>query len=124
MPRPMRRSPPTAGQMNAQSQSDFAKNWDRQVGCANQYDAVTSDAIFKDMLASDPVAAKWGPGVRRAPNVTSWGFNQAAAAKLQTPYAMVTGEHDKQVSPRTRSHPLRRPRLQRQSSRRPRLLIA
>jgi len=93
---------PTAtadGQMNAQSRADFVKNWDRQVGCAGQYDAATSDAIFNDMLASDPVAAKWGPGVRRSPNVTSWGFNQATAPKLQVPYAMVTGEHDKQVAP-------------------------
>jgi pimeloyl-ACP methyl ester carboxylesterase len=87
------------GQMNAQSQADFTKNWDRQVGCPGQYDAATSAAIFRDMLASDPVAAKWGPGVRRAPNVTSWGFNKAAAMKLQVPYAMATGEHDKQVSP-------------------------
>jgi pimeloyl-ACP methyl ester carboxylesterase len=87
------------GQMNAQSLADFTRNWDRQVGCANQYEPATSEAIFKDMLASDPVAAKWGPGVRRAPNVTSWGFNAAAAKQLQVPYAMVTGEHDKQVSP-------------------------
>jgi pimeloyl-ACP methyl ester carboxylesterase len=87
------------GQMNAQSRADFTKNWDRQVGCSGQYDAATSDAIFNDMLASDPVGARWGPGVRRAPNVTSWGFNRTTAPKLQVPYAMVTGEHDKQVAP-------------------------
>jgi pimeloyl-ACP methyl ester carboxylesterase len=87
------------GQMGTQSQAEFAKNWDRQVGCTNQYEAATSESIWKEMLASDSVAAKWGPGVRRAPNVVSWGFNQSTAPKLKVPYAMVAGEHDKQVSP-------------------------
>ena len=87
------------GQMNAQTAMDFTKNWDRQVGCANQYDAATSDAIWKEMLASDAVASKWTPAVRRAPNVVSWGFNRATVAMLKVPYAMATGEHDKQVVP-------------------------
>jgi pimeloyl-ACP methyl ester carboxylesterase len=87
------------GPMNAQSQADFKANWDRQVGCPDQYEAGASAAIFADMLASDPVGAKWGPGVRRAPTVPTWGFNQAVVAKMQTPYAMATGEHDKQVAP-------------------------
>ena len=51
------------------------------------------------MLASDPVGATWGPGVRRAPAVPTWGFNQAVVAKIQTPYLMVAGVHDKQVAP-------------------------
>jgi pimeloyl-ACP methyl ester carboxylesterase len=89
------------GQMNAQSLSDFTKNWDRQVGCPGQYEAATSDSVWKEMLASDVRASTWGPGVRRAPNVASWGFNKDAVAKLQVPYAMATGEHDEQVSPQT-----------------------
>ncbi len=87
------------GWMGVQSREDFTRGWDRQVGCGGQYDPAASDAIWKDMLASDPVAATWGPGVRRAPSVTSWGFNRAAAAKLAVPYAMATGQHDKQVAP-------------------------
>ena len=55
------------GQMGAQSSADFTKNWDRQVGCANQYDAATSESICKDMLASDPVASKWGPAYAARP---------------------------------------------------------
>ena len=51
------------------------------------------------MLDSDPVGATWGPGVRRAPQVPTWGFNQAVVAKMQTPFLMVTGTHDKQVAP-------------------------
>lgn len=88
-----------AGTMTAQSQADFAANWDRQVGCPGQYEQAASNAIWADMLASDPVGAKWGNGVRRAPRVVSWGFDQAAVAKISTPYLMVTGEHDKQVAP-------------------------
>ncbi|MEO8137602.1 MAG: alpha/beta fold hydrolase, partial [Betaproteobacteria bacterium] len=61
--------PPIDGPMRAQSAADFKSNWDRQVGCSEQYDSATSAAIWADMLASDPVGAKWGPGVRRAPRV-------------------------------------------------------
>jgi alpha-beta hydrolase superfamily lysophospholipase len=51
------------------------------------------------MLASDPVGATWGSGIRRAPQVTTWGWNQAAAANVQAPTLMVAGAHDKQVRP-------------------------
>lgn len=87
------------GSMTAQSKTDFEANWDRQVGCPGQYERVVSDAIWADMLASDPVGAKWGPGVRRAPSVPTWGFNAKTVAALKTPVLMVAGEHDKQVAP-------------------------
>jgi fermentation-respiration switch protein FrsA (DUF1100 family) len=51
------------------------------------------------MLASDPVGATWGAGVRRAPTVPTWGFNQAVVARMQTPFLMIAGAHDKQVPP-------------------------
>ena len=51
------------------------------------------------MLDSDPVGASWGPGVRRAPAVTTWGFNNAAAAKTLIPTLLVAGAFDKQVPP-------------------------
>jgi fermentation-respiration switch protein FrsA (DUF1100 family) len=51
------------------------------------------------MLGSDPVGATWGAGVRRAPAVPSWGFNQAVVARMQTPFLMIAGAHDKQVAP-------------------------
>ena len=90
---------PTGSPMNVQSHADFTANWDRQVGCADQYEPATSDAIWSDMLASDSVGATWGTGVRRAPQVPTWGFNQAVVSKMQTPFLMVTGAHDKQVPP-------------------------
>ena len=85
--------------MTAQSQADFMANWDRQVGCPEQYEPAAGAVIWTEMLASDPVGATWGPGVRRAPQVPTWGFNQAVVAKMQTPFLMVTGAHDKQVAP-------------------------
>jgi pimeloyl-ACP methyl ester carboxylesterase len=87
------------GQMGAVSHDDFTSGWIRQVGCNAQYQPATGEAIWKEMLASDPVASTWGPGVRRAPNVTSWGFNKDAASRINIPFAMATGQHDKQVAP-------------------------
>lgn len=87
------------GMMSVQSRKDFIANWDRQVGCAGQYDAAAASTLFDEMLESDPGGATWGAGVRRAPMVPTWGFNKAAVAKVKTPYLMITGEHDKQVPP-------------------------
>jgi pimeloyl-ACP methyl ester carboxylesterase len=83
--------------MNKQSRADFDANWDRQVGCAGQYDRATSDSIWRAMLASDPVGATWGPGVRRAPNTTSWGWTADVVKKTTIPTLMISGQYDKQV---------------------------
>lgn len=91
------------GSMTAQSRADFTANWDRQVGCPGQYDPAASKAVWSGMLASDPVGASWGTGVRRAPRVPTWGFDKAAVADLHTPFLMVSGQYDKQVpQPRVR----------------------
>src|SRR5262249_48234705 len=90
---------PDGPAMNTQSHEEFVANWDRQVGCADQYEAATSDVVWSKMLESDPVGATWGSGVRRAPQTTTWGWNLEAVAKTETPMLMVAGAHDKQVSP-------------------------
>ncbi len=82
--------------MNTQSRQDFDANWDRQVGCTDQYDRAASNSVWTEMLASDPVGATWGPGVRRAPEMTGT-WPAAMAAKLKTPFLMISGAHDKQV---------------------------
>ena len=84
---------------NAQSHADFTANWERQVGCANQYEPETATAVWRAMLESDPVGATWGQGVRRAPNTTSWGFGRAAVERMRTPTLMVAAIHDKQIAP-------------------------
>jgi pimeloyl-ACP methyl ester carboxylesterase len=85
--------------MTTQSHEEFTANWARQTGCADQVDPAASDAVWEQMLASDPVGATWGAGVRRAPQVTAWGWNAAVVAKSKTPTLMVTGQYDRQVPP-------------------------
>jgi pimeloyl-ACP methyl ester carboxylesterase len=84
---------------NTQSRSEFIANWDRQVGCADQYEPAARDAVWSEMLASDPVGATWGTGVRRAPSTTTWGWNAAVIGGTKIPTMMIAGVHDKQVPP-------------------------
>ena len=83
--------------MNTQSRAEFDANWDRQVGCPNQYDPAAAQSVWTNMLASDPVGATWGSGVRRAPVTTSWGWTTDVVKKTTLPILMVSGAHDKQV---------------------------
>ncbi len=82
-----------------QSQQDFLKQWDGQTGCVNQYDPAVAAAVWKDMLDSDPVGAKWGSGVRRAPRVPTFGWTPKEVAATKTPMMVVTGLTDGQVNP-------------------------
>jgi len=84
---------------NTQSLADFNALWGRQTGCADQWTEDVHDVVWSEMLASDPVGATWGTGVRRAPSTPSWGWNQAVVAKTQIPLLMVSGIHDGQVPP-------------------------
>jgi pimeloyl-ACP methyl ester carboxylesterase len=91
--------PANAVPFNTQSLADFNALWGRQTGCADQWTADVHDVVWSEMLASDPVGATWGTGVRRAPSTPSWGWNQAVVAKSQAPILMVAGVHDGQVPP-------------------------
>ena len=96
---PPEQVPAAGAAMNTQSGEEFTANWDRQVGCPDQYDRAVHDAVWSAMLASDPAGATWGTGVRRAPGTTTWGWATASAAKMMMPVLMVSGAHDKQVAP-------------------------
>lgn len=89
--------PAPGAAMNTQSHAEFDANWDRQVGCPGQYDPAASQSVWSNMILSDPVGAKWGPGVRRAPQTTSWGWTTEVVKKTTLPILMVSGAHDKQV---------------------------
>lgn len=93
------RLPASGTVFNTQSRAEFIANWDRQVGCPGQYEKEALEAVWSEMLASDPVGATWGGGVRRAPQTTNWGWGQSVVAKMQTPALLVAGVHDKQVNP-------------------------
>src|SRR5882672_4488841 len=92
-------TPAAGAAFNTQSRDEFFANWDRQVGCPAQYEPAVAESVWSEMLASDPVGATWGTGVRRAPQTASWGWNAAMVGKTQTPTLMVSGQHDKQVPP-------------------------
>jgi len=85
--------------MNTQSRDEFIALWDGEVGCPGQYEAATRDAIWSEMINSDPVGATWGSGLRRAPRVTMWGWTTALVAKMQIPTLLVAGAHDTEVNP-------------------------
>lgn len=89
--------PADGAAMSKQSRDDFDAGWNRQVGCAGQYEPAVSDAVWSAMLESDPVGATWGTGVRRAPLVTSWGFGADVVTKMKTPALLFAGVHDVQV---------------------------
>jgi pimeloyl-ACP methyl ester carboxylesterase len=91
--------PANGAAMNTQSREEFITNWDRQLGCPDQYETATRDSVWSEMIKSDSVGATWGGGVRRAPQVTSWGWITAVVAKIQIPTLMVSGANDKQVNP-------------------------
>jgi pimeloyl-ACP methyl ester carboxylesterase len=98
-PNPPLQLPAEGVAMNTQSHDEFIANWDRQVGCGGQYDPAVAALVWSSMLESDAVGSTWGPGVRRAPAVTTWGWNLQTASGLRIPTLMVSGEYDKQVNP-------------------------
>ena len=98
-------APETGAAMNTQSRREFLANWDRQVGCSDQYDPAVADAVWTEMLHSDPVGATWGTGVRRAPNSTGT-WTPAMARTLAVPTLMVAGAHDRQAQPPGRTQHL------------------
>ena len=89
----------SAAAFNIQSHDDFMANWTRQIGCPDQYDAGASDAVWSAMLESDPVGSTWETGVRRAPQVPTWGWNSSVVAKMRTPLLAIAPAHDKQALP-------------------------
>jgi hypothetical protein len=86
---------------NTQSRAELDANWDRQIGCPEQFDMQAREAVWADMLASDPVGATWGTGVRRSPNVGGGadGWNKDVVGKMKTPLLVVGAALDKQALP-------------------------
>ena len=95
---PPAKVPADGAAFNTQSRADLDALWARQTQCATQTDPAVADVVWSEMLQSDPVGATWGPGVRRAPQTTTWGWNQSVVAKMQTPTLMVAAVHDGQVA--------------------------
>jgi pimeloyl-ACP methyl ester carboxylesterase len=94
---PPEQVPAKGAAFTTQSRGEFDQNWDRQVGCPAQYEPAAAEAVWTAMMDSDPVGATWGSGVRRAPQVTSWGWASAAVTGMSVPVLAVSGQYDKQV---------------------------
>jgi pimeloyl-ACP methyl ester carboxylesterase len=91
--------PAPGSTMSKQSEADFVALWDRQLGCPGQVEREVRASVWRAMLESDPVGATWGTGVRRAPSVTTWGWNREEVARQRTPMLLFAPETDGQVSP-------------------------
>lgn len=98
-PTPPEEVPAPGSAMSKQSRADFEALWDRQLACNDQFESEIRDAVWHEMLASDPIGATWGPGVRRAPRVTTWGWSEAEVAEQTTPALLFAPETDGQVLP-------------------------
>ena len=91
--------PASGPAMTKQSRADLVALWNRQTPCEGQYDQEILRSVWKAMLESDPVGATWGTGVRRAPRVTTWGWNRSEVSRQRTPMLLVAPATDGQVSP-------------------------
>ena len=96
---PPARLPAPGSAMSKQSEADLVALWNRQLGCPGQVEPEVRASVWKAMLESDPVGATWGTGVRRAPSVTTWGWNREEVARQRTPMLLFAPETDGQVSP-------------------------
>lgn len=70
------------------------KPWKADAKCKGEIDPGIRDAVWKQALASDPVAAKWGPGGFRAPTGSWWGWTADQAAKIRVPTLVMVGTDD------------------------------
>ena len=96
---PPARLPAPGSAMTKQSRADFVALWDRQAPCSGQVEPRVRESVWTAMLESDPVGATWGTGVRRAPNVTTWGWSRDQVARQQTPMLLIAPATDGQVNP-------------------------
>ena len=89
--------PADGATMSVMDHERFLAAWTEQVGCADEYDPQAAESVWSEMVASDPVAATWGTGMRRAPNVTVWGWHADMVAKIEMPTLLVSGQYDKSI---------------------------
>jgi pimeloyl-ACP methyl ester carboxylesterase len=73
--------------------------WNPSVKCDGQIEPGMQDVIWELSKQADPVGMTWGPGVLRAPTLTSWGWNTEAAKKIKVPALVIVGEFDELTPP-------------------------
>ena len=84
-----------------QTHEELVALWKKQAPCPGQYEQATLASVWREMLASDPVGAKWNPPARRAPvTARGPGWTIEMAKNNRIPLLMVSGQNDGQVNPR------------------------
>jgi hypothetical protein len=64
----MTRAPPepmSVSVMGITTRQSFEANWDNQLGCADRYDATIRDALWDQLVETDPTGAELGPHTLR-----------------------------------------------------------
>jgi pimeloyl-ACP methyl ester carboxylesterase len=86
--------PEPGSPVNVTTGSGFKSKWQFMARRRGQVEPGMMDVVWRAMQDSDPVGAKWGPGVMRAPNITLYGWNKAVWKGIQSPVLFVHGEYD------------------------------
>jgi hypothetical protein len=108
---------------NTQSRAEFLAFWDAQKAGPDHFDPRAVQSVWNEMLASDPVAATSGPGVRRAPEVTL-GLGARDGEEGDDAHAAGGGRARHGDNSSTCARPARGPRQQPESPRRSRPPLA
>lgn len=100
------RSPAPGAPTNLQTRQELeSERWDPHVDRAGQVATGVRNALWKEIMAWDPVGAAWGPGVMRSPNRSGSGWTPALAARVRAAVLVITGEQDRPEE-RLRTHAL------------------
>jgi pimeloyl-ACP methyl ester carboxylesterase len=92
---------PAGPAFTIQDREGFLNRWNSEVSCEDQVDPAVQEALWRQSLASDPVAATWGHGfIRRPTNAGLFGdggWNAALAAQVRAPALLIAGDLDETV---------------------------
>lgn len=90
---------PPGAPFTIQDHAGFIRRWNSEVACEDQVEPAAQEAMWRQNIASDPVAASWGHGFIRRPINAGGGWNATAAARVKAPTLMITGDLDATVPP-------------------------
>jgi pimeloyl-ACP methyl ester carboxylesterase len=92
---------PPGAAFTIQDREGFLDRWNSEVSCEDQVDPDVQEAMWRQSLASDQVAATWGHGfIRRPTNAGLFGaggWNAALAAQVRAPALLIAGDLDETV---------------------------
>ena len=106
---PPQPSPAQGAAFNAQSHAEFTANWERQVGCQNQYEHAASDGrLARDARVRSRRRDRGGRACGARRTRPSWGFGKDAAKQIRAPTLMVAAHPRQASSARARARAISR----------------